>query len=227
MYNIYISYLGRPEGDPVRGSAMNLLGVGLHDAEHYEDALSVMEAELSVKRRHGASEEHILRMQGNLASTYAKLGRHEESMSLERDVYSGRLKLFGEEQYETLVAANNYASSLNGLERFEEAKALFRKIIPVAQRILGESSDLTLRMRWIYARALYADPGATLDDLREAVGALEETERIGRRVLGGAHPLTSAFERHSRHARDALAAREGGDVSSVCDGVAAMTPGDA
>ena len=72
------------------------------------------------------------------------------------------------------------------------------------------------------------DDGATLDDLREAVTTFEETERIARRVLGGARPLTLAIEANAREARDRLAAREGGrDVSSVCDGVAAMTPGDA
>ena len=38
---------------------------------------------------------------------------------------------------------------------------------PVARRALGENDDLTLRMRWNYARTLYKDPGATLDDLRE------------------------------------------------------------
>ena len=37
-----------------------------------------------------------------------------------------------------------------------------------------------------YAQALYKDPGATLDDLREAVAELEDTERTARRVLGGA-----------------------------------------
>ena len=65
---------------------------------------------------------------------------------------------------------------LQNLERFEEAKALLRKTMPVARRVLGESHELTLRMRWIYAKALYLDPGATLDDLREAVTTLEETD---------------------------------------------------
>ena len=36
--------------------------------------------------------------------------------------------------------------------------------------------------------------GATLDDLRKAMTMLEETERIARRVLGGAHPLTMEIE---------------------------------
>ena len=64
-----------------------------------------------------------------------------------------------------------------------------RKTIPVARRVLGESHETTLRMRRLtYALALYNDPGATLDDLREAVTTLEETERIARRVLGATHP---------------------------------------
>ena len=63
-------------------------------------------------------------------------------------------------------------------------------------------------MRWNYARALYMDPGATLDDVREAVTRLEDTERIARRVLGGAHPLTVEFEGSVRNVRAALRARE-------------------
>ena len=62
-------------------------------------------------------------------------------------------------------------------------------------------------MRWIYARALYGDPSATLDDLREAVTMLEEIEPIARRVLGGAHPITTGIEYClQEEARAALAA---------------------
>ena len=52
--------------------------------------------------------------------------------------------------------------------------------------------------------ALYQDGAATLDELREAVTTLEDAARISRRVLGGAHPLTTAFEGDLRAARDAL-----------------------
>ena len=52
------------------------------------------------------------------------------------------------------------------------------------------------------------DPGATLDDLREAVTTLEDTERIARRVLGDAHPMSKDIEWDLRNARAALAARE-------------------
>ena len=125
-----------------------------------------------------------------------------------RDVYSGYLNLNGKEDSYTLHAANNYVTSLIGLERFEEAKTLLRKMVPVVRRVLGESNTLTLKMRWVYARALYKDDGATLDDLREAATTLEETERIARRVMGGLHPTTTGIENALRVARAVLRARE-------------------
>ena len=63
-------------------------------------------------------------------------------------------------------------------------------------------------MKAIYAYALYTDPSATLDDLRESVTTLEDVERTARRVLGSAHPLTTGIEDGLRNARAALAARE-------------------
>ena len=94
------------------------------------------------------------------------------------------------------------------LKRFEEAKALLRKSMPVARRVLRDSPDHTLRMRTIYASALYSAPDATLDDLREAVTSLEDTERTARRVLGGAHPLVVHIEGELHNARASSAARE-------------------
>ena len=56
-------------------------------------------------------------------------------------------------------------------------------------------------MKANYAIALRNDPGATLDDLREAVTTLEETERTARRVLGGAHPHTKLIGQRLGEAR--------------------------
>ena len=202
------TYLGRPETDHARQSAMNLLAGGLYSTDSYEDTLSVMEADLSMKRRLGASERSMLAMQGNLASTYERVGRKEEALSMERNVYSGHLKLNGEEHEDTVIAANNYASSLIRLEHSEEAKALLRKTMPVAQRVLGESHETMLNMRWLYAAALSKSTGATLNDIREAATTLEETERTARRVLGSAHPLTKIIERNLRIVQD-LVNRQG------------------
>ena len=75
------------------------------------------------------------------------------------------------------MAAINYATSLKFvLERFEEAKSLCAQMMPVARRKLGEGNEITLSMRSIYAGRSTQDPAATLDDLREAVTTLEDTE---------------------------------------------------
>ena len=83
-----------------------------------------------------------------------------------------------------------------------------RKTMPVARRVLGENHVTTLKMRKIYAQSLYKDPAATLDDVREAVTTLEDTERIARRVFGGAHPNVAKIELSLRNARASLRARE-------------------
>jgi len=141
--------------------------------------------------------------------TYEQIGQLEQALRLKRDVYSGALKTWGEEDFRTIQAAINYADSLRDLKRFKEAKALLRNTMPVARRSLREGHHrLTLKMRSLYAAALYQDPAATLDDLREAVTTLEDTERTARRVFGGANPVTGIIEGHLRLARVALAARE-------------------
>ena len=78
----------------------------------------------------------------------------------------------------------------------------------MAQRVLGDRDRLTLTIKNVYAMALYKDASATLGDLREAVETLDDTERIARRVLGGAHPLVMGIEPSLREARAALIARE-------------------
>ena len=150
----------------------------------------------------------MLVMQSNLSNSYDMVRRFGEALSMRRDIYSGRLKLNGEEDRKTVIAANNYAISLASLQRFEESRSLLLKTMPVARRVLGEGDWITLQIRWGYAEAFYKDPCATLNDLREAVTSLEDTVRIARRVLGSAHPTTGAIEDALRKSRAALRARE-------------------
>ena len=73
---------------------------------------------------------------------------------------------------------------------------------------VGESDAVTLKIRWCLAIGLYSDPGATLDDLREAVSTLEEIEPSARRVLGGSHPLLSGIALSLRESRAVLRAHK-------------------
>ena len=107
----------------------------------------------------------------------------------------------------TLLTANNYALSLIHLQRYQESKSLLRRTLPVARRALGDSDETTLRMRVYYANALYEDPDATLDDLREAVETLESVAPVWKRIFGLAHPETPNVQNALEAAREALAAR--------------------
>ena len=80
--------------------------------------------------------------------------------------------------------------------------------MPVPRRNPKTTHYRTPRDYSSYAEALYKDPSAALDNLRKAVTTLEETERIARRVLGGAHPTTMGIDDELRDARAALRARE-------------------
>ena len=204
------TFVGRPEMDPTRQLALCLLGKGLSAGGHYEDALVVQEAELATGRRVGTSENanHMLIIKSNLAKTYSSLGRLEEALQLETDVYSRTLKLHGKEHARTLRAASNYVSSLIELKRFQQAKKLLRKSIPAARRVLGESKQITLHLRCNYAQSLCCNAAATLPELREAVTTFEDVGRIARRVLGGAHPFTTGVEESRRKLRDVLTTRE-------------------
>jgi tetratricopeptide (TPR) repeat protein len=193
--------------------AMGTLGNGLYSAKRYDEQVIVREAELSMMRRVGASGEHMLAARSNLANSHDALGQREEAVKIYRDVYSGRLKLNGKDHRETCRAASNYATCLIDLQRFEEAKSVLRKTVRVARRVLGENDETTIVMRCNYAKSLYREPGATLDDLREAVTTLKDNEPIARRVFGGAHPHFLYVERLLHNARAILGVREATEQS--------------
>ena len=71
----------------------------------------------------------------------------------------------------------------------------------MTQRVFGDSNEITLRMRWTNAMALYMDDGAA------AVEILEEIAQTARRVFGSANPLTEGVELNLREMR-AMRARD-------------------
>ena len=208
------TYVGREERDKHRCAAMEALANSLTAAIQHKDSLIVREAQLSILRRLGASEETMIVAKGNLAFTYQVLGR-TEALQMRQETYAGKLKFFGGEHESTFLEANNYAALLLNLKRFEEARSLLRRTMPAARRVLGDSHDLMLKIRWIYSEALYKDDDATLDDLREAVTTLKDLEQIARRMLGNStrpqkefRPTCETHERRSTPAKRRRAVRK-------------------
>ena len=182
--------VGRPEGDWARRIAMTHLGNGLSNAEHHEDALSVQEAELAMMRRIGAPEESILVAQGNLAITYGALGR-PEALGMKQDVYTGYLKLMGEEHETTLMAASNYANLLLDLRRFEEVRSLLRKMIPVTRRA---RDNLRHAQDEVELRAGATWTKVPLLMITARPWELESVAHSWKRIFGPAHPETPGVQ---------------------------------
>jgi len=74
--------------------------------------------------------------------------------------------------------------------------------------VFGENNEITLTMRLVYAQVVILGPSPTLAALCKAVSTLEDTARIARRVLGGAHPSTERIEVALRKSRAVLRAGE-------------------
>ena len=148
----------------------------------------------------GASENSMLTAQNNLAATYNNLGQTDKSLRMYREVYSGRLRLNGDEDEKTLLAANNYAMVLLELQSFEEAKKVLRRTVPVARRVLGAEHALTLSLREDLSRATLGG-ASSAEEKREALRILEEVAGVMRRVFGPAHPETLRAQRQLEHYR--------------------------
>ena len=129
--------LGRPETDQVRDLAMNLLGLGLQDAKHYKDALSVREAELSTMRRLGGAEQRMLSIMANIGTAYENLGQLEKGLGIKQQVYARHMELYGIEDERDPHRSQQLRRLPSWSTAVEEAKALMRKTIPVARRVLA------------------------------------------------------------------------------------------
>ena len=194
------TYVGLPD-ELFRIDAMTQLGNGLSEAEHYEDAVAVYEAELATKERLGVPESDILITRGNLAISLYNLGQLDEALSMQREVYAGRQSMSdgfrrtGNQD----IAVCNLTEYLVAAREFEEAQSLAREELPAIIDRHGPDGSLTLEVRTWYARALFLEG----EDLSEAETILEEVLRRSKRVLGDSHPDTERARKFLEEVRSA------------------------
>jgi hypothetical protein len=110
--------------------------------------------------------------------------------------------------FRVVGARLNYAGGLLALKRHDEAKSLLLENIPIAARALGDANNTTLRLRNMYAIALYTSPDAQQHELDEAVSVLEGAIQNIKRIYGTTHPLYLNFTDCLGKAR-AKASRQG------------------
>ena len=157
-------------------------------------------------RRLGTPEDAIFVTQGNLANTYATLGRWDEALSNYREAYAGCKALFGNCNQQTLVAANNLVIQLQRQNKYAEALSILREPLSDARRALGDDNEMTLALGSLLADSLVnARDIPTVDDVREAIAIREDIYKRSRRLLGDAHPNTQIRQRALDGARSYLA----------------------
>jgi len=207
------TYVGRPEEHWARRMAMNQLANGLAVAEYHEDSLSVREAELATEERLGASPLRTLVTRGNLALSYYHLGRIEDALRLQREVYTGWQILSVSSEVlsssalreavgdSLAISVGNLTELLVAAREFEEAQSLAREKLPAIIDRHGSDHTLTLEVRTWYARALFLEG----EDLSEPERIHEDVWRRSRRVLGDSHPDTERAREFLEEVRSARA----------------------
>ena len=189
---------------------MTCLGNSLHDAKRLIDALAVKLAEVAVNQRLFPFDiNNLLTAKGNIANTLDSLGRHDEALALRRDVFQQRKQISGIEYGDTLREAVNLASGLIQMGRFADVRSFLSEnaCIAVAKRCLGPDHDVTLKLRMLESGAVSDDVKSSLDELKEAVAALEDVCERSRRVFGSAHPLTTVYQMKREEAKAAYLSR--------------------
>ena len=198
------TYLGRPETDQVRCSAIHNLSNGLQHARKWEDALEVTKALSAIHERIGAPKGVYLANLGSMALILDDLRRPDEAIKLYEDIYAQKLSLFESSDIEVIITAYNLSRALGHSGRYREQKRLMNSTIPKARKSLGDDHELTLSCRQNYAASLlYAEnmSPASQCDLREATKILEDVQKRCRRVLGANHRVTLAVQGDLNYAR--------------------------
>ena len=200
------TYLGRPEGDGARDSAMTGLGNGLGEEGHQGERIKILEIQLANNVRFGRSKERFLKTKTNLADCYGGLGMKEQALAIYREIYDRSAAISPaipvEETFQQVI---NLASSLAETGGYEEAKSLLREQIPRARRALGTEHENYIKLLWCYAATL-SKCGESRDDRAEAVTSFEELLKVSQRVFGPAHPFTNAIQQNLELAISKLAA---------------------
>ena len=118
-----------------------------------------------------------------------------------------RLTLHGLDDERTLISVTCLAISLIRGKKWAETKDLTHEALPAARRALGSDHELTIKLECQLARASYADEGASLDELRQAISMYEDLIRRARRIFGDSHPAAESMAARIEEARTTLARR--------------------
>ena len=180
------TYVGRPEGDVARRSALAQLGLGLSGTDQYDEALTVFQAEADALKRFAPAEEITADDNAsNIALCCGELGLYEEALEIERRIYDRDVASGAADTEDSFITAKQLAATLRKLGREAEAKSFLSERVVEAERALGPDNETVLCLRRNYAIALSDAPGhLPLSDIIKARAILEDVLSRRRRIWG-------------------------------------------
>lgn len=155
----------------------------LHVDGCYEDSAKLSVSTIKVRKEVlGPEHPETLQSMHNLASTYRRLARSEEALTLFLESLNISKRVLGSEHAETLHILNGLAWTYTDLAQYEEASRIHQDALEIKKRLLGSEHPQTLHsmdgLAWTYWR---------LGRYHEACSLHQETLEVGKRVLGLEH----------------------------------------
>ena len=180
------------EKHPDTLDAMNNLALMLSDLGRYDNALTMQEKVLALRKEIlGENHPDTIGAIGNLALTLSYLGHYDDALNFQEKALKLFKKILGEKRPDTLDAMNNLALTLIDLGRYEEALQVQEKVLTLRKEISGENHLDTLDAMNNLALTLNA-----LGRYEEALQVQEKVLTLRKEILGENHPDTLLATNH-------------------------------
>ena len=204
-WGCYKTYAGRPALDKRHLMSMSVLGNHLPPSN---ESLMVLEALLDGQKRYAIqvggqpAERNVVITQNTISACYEALGRYDDALRLDREVYASAVRLFGPTSTHTLGLALGLVQSLIKTKNYAEARTFIRERMEESHG-LGDEHQVNLKLRHGLSRAIVRDGDITSrETLEEAEKILADLLRTTRRVLGPAYPEVVEQERELKLTRE-------------------------
>ena len=158
-----------------------------------------------------AKQANILGAQGMIVRIMVDLGRHEEALELQREVFAGSIELDGLEHKDTIYQGSVLVVALLKVNRVAESQELADELLAAADQILHEDDWVMIWLNSACYRTIYADDAATVEELTAVVTDLDELRQRSQRVFGAGHSTTAKIQGHLTEAREKLDGARGGE----------------
>ena len=151
-----------------------------------------------------AKQANILGAQGMIVGIMVDLGRLEEAVELQREVFAGCIELDGLEHKDTIYQGSVLVVALLKVNRVAESQELADELLAAAEQFLPEDDQTMMWLESAYYRTVYADDAATVEELSAVVTDLDELRQRSQRVFGAGHSTTAKIQGHLTEAREKL-----------------------